>query len=365
MMRLFTVFCVVILSTAVTAKSLPLNLIKLPPHFKISLYAKVTDARSLALGPNGIVFVGTRAQGDVYALIPNKSFSKASQVIRIAQDLNQPNGVTYFNGALYVAEIHRILAFPNIVQQLKNPKKVVLYDKLPTNKHHGWRYIGIGPDNWLYIAIGAPCNICVSKLPFATISRLSLDGKKFEVYAKGVRNSVGFDWSPSTKALWFTDNGGDWLGDNIPPDELNNAPTANMNFGYPYFWGNNQPYPTFGKNKSSKGMTPPALALGPHVAALGMRFYTGHQFPKTYFHQIFIAEHGSWNRSQKIGYRITLVKLKNNQAISRSVFASGWLQGQKYWGRPVDVLTLPDGSLLVSDDYADAVYRISYTGLPH
>lgn len=231
---------------------------------------------------------------------------------------------------------------------------------MPTDLDHGWRYIGIGPDHKLYIAIGAPCNACISKLPYATIYRMNLDGTDFQMYAQGVRNSVGFDWDPVTKKLWFTDNGRDWLGNNIPPDKLNYAPQQGMDFGFPYFWGDNKPDPKFGKMKSAHNMIKPALKLGPHVAALGMRFYTGNMFPAVFHHQIFIAEHGSWNRSKKIGYRIMLVKMKNHQVMSLKVFASGWLQGQRYWGRPVDVLVLPDGSLLVSDDYVGVVYCIRY-----
>ncbi|EKD77282.1 MAG: hypothetical protein ACD_42C00398G0002 [uncultured bacterium] len=231
---------------------------------------------------------------------------------------------------------------------------------MPTNPSHGWRYIGVGPDHWLYIAIGAPCNVCESKLPYATISRIKLNGKDFEVYAEGVRNSVGFDWDPVTKKLWFTDNGRDWMGDELPPDKLNNAPHAGMNFGFPYFYGDNKPDPEFGKMRSAKEMTPPAFELEAHVASLGMRFYTGKMFPSQYHNQIFIAEHGSWNRSKKIGYRVVMITLKNDKPVSQKIVVSGWLQGDKYWGRPVDLLVMPDGSLLVSDDYAGVVYRISY-----
>lgn len=342
------------------ANPLPLNLIKLPPHFTISIYAEAPNARSLALGSNGIVFVGTRSEGKVYALLPDHHFLKAKKVIVIAKDLNQPNGVAFYQDTLYVSEISQILKFENIEKNLNYPKYQLFYSQLPTNEHHGWRYISIGPDHKLYIAIGAPCNVCLSENPYATISSINLDGKKFQVYAEGIRNSVGFDWDPITKKLWFTDNGRDWLGSDIPPDELNFAPHSGMNFGFPFFWGDNQPDPKFGKMRSSKDMIKPALKLDPHVAALGMHFYTGHMFPQTYYHQIFIAEHGSWNRLSKIGYRIILVKMKNHKPVSREVFASGWLQWQHYWGRPVDVLVLPDGSLLVSDDYAGVVYRIAY-----
>lgn len=342
--------------------SLPLQDIHLPPHFKITLYAEnVKNARSMTLGDHGIVFVGSRKAGKVYALLPDVNFSKAKQVITLASDLKSPNGVTYYNDTLYVAEIHRILKFPNIEKNLSNPKYDVIYDQLPTKSDHGWRYMAIGPDHWLYLGIGAPCNACEEKLPFATISRIQLDGKNFQIYATGIRNTVGFDWDPVTKYLWFTENGRDWLGENIPPDELNIASHAGMNFGFPYFWGNGHRDTHFSNDKiSEKDVTSPALELPAHVAALGMRFYTGKMFPKEYFHQVFIAEHGSWNRFNKVGYQIVLITVKHHQPISQSVFASGWMKNEDYWGRPVDVLVMPDGSLLVSDDYANAVYRITY-----
>lgn len=360
MYQFFLTYIVFCLHFECFANQPPLDLIHLPKHFHISVYAKVPGARSLTLGDNGIVYVGSRAPGKVYALLPDKNFSRAKKVVVIAKNLTQPNGVAYANGALYVAEIHRILKFSDIESHLSDPKYQVIYNTLPTDKRHGWRYIGIGPDQWLYIGIGAPCNVCESKLPFATIARMHLDGSNFQIYAKGIRNTVGFDWNPETKALWFTDNGRDWLGNDIPPDELNVAPKQGLNFGFPYFWGNNQPDPTYGKNKSAKGMIEPAYDLEAHAAALGMRFYTGNMFPKDYHHQIFIAEHGSWNRVGKVGYRVMLISMKNNKAISASVFASGWLQYEKFWGRPVDLEILPDGSLLVSDDYAGFVYRITY-----
>lgn len=342
------------------SKALPLDRIQLPAGFNISVYAYVPDARSLALGDDGIVFVGSRGAGKVYAVLPGKNFSHAKEVLVIASDLKQPNGVDYKDGSLYVAESERILRFPNIEKQLKNPTYQILYDHLPTARGHHWRYMRIGPDQWLYIGIGAPCNVCLEKDPFATLARIRLDGKDFQIFARGIRNTVGFDWDPITKELWFTDNGRDWLGNNIPPDELNKAPRAGMDFGFPYYWGDNKPDPTFGKMRKSQGMTIPEFELGPHVAALGMRFYTGTMFPEEYQHQIFIAEHGSWNRFQKIGYRISRVRVKNGKAISYDAFASGWLQGNSYWGRPVDLLILPDGSLLVSDDHAGILYRITY-----
>ncbi|MDX5444067.1 MAG: PQQ-dependent sugar dehydrogenase, partial [Hymenobacteraceae bacterium] len=261
-----------------------------------------------------------------------------------------------------VAEISRILKFPNIEKDLKNPPKPqVVYGKYPTDRHHGWKFIAFGPDGKLYVPVGAPCNVCESEKPvFSTITRLNPDGSGFEIFAEGIRNTVGFDWHPQTKELWFTDNGRDMMGDNIPPDELNRAPQKGMHFGFPYCHGTDIKDPKYGDKRSCSEFTPPVQNLGPHVAALGMRFYTGSMFPAEYKNQIFIAEHGSWNRSKPIGYRVMLVKQNSNGASTYQPFAEGWLQGNDDWGRPVDVQQLPDGSLLVSDDKNDAIYRISY-----
>jgi len=349
--------------TITTTAILPLNKIKLPSGFHISVYAKnIAGARQMALGKNGVVFVGSRRSDKVVAIIPNKNLTQAKKVIVIARHLDMPNGVAFHDGDLYVAETSRIVRYKNIMQHLmRPPKPTIVTDTLPTNPHHGWRVIKFGSDGWLYVGIGAPCNVCIRKDPrFATIMRMHANGSDPQIFAKGVRNSVGFAWDPATKDLWFTDNGRDWLGDNLPPDELNVAPKQGMDFGFPYFYGNNVPDPKYGTLRSSTGMTPPALDLDPHVAALGMVFYTGKPFPKKYHNQIFIAEHGSWNRSRKIGYRIIWVRIKNNHALAKHIFASGWLQGQRSWGRPVDVLVMPDGALLVSDDFAGVIYRIGY-----
>jgi glucose/arabinose dehydrogenase len=237
----------------------------------------------------------------------------------------------------------------------------IFVDGLPSEAHHGWKYIAFGPDGMLYVPIGAPCNICLSEDErFASILRVSADGDRLEIFARGVRNTVGFDWHPGTGDLWFTDNGRDWLGDNSPPDELNRAPGKGHHFGYPFCHGGDIADPDFGDQRGCEEFVAPEQNLGPHVAALGLRFYTGYQFPPEYRGQVLIAEHGSWNRSKKIGYRITLVQIRNGRAASYEVFAEGWLDGQKAWGRPVDLLQLPDGSILVSDDYAGAIYRISY-----
>ena len=342
-----------------------LSLIRLPDGFSISLYAsQVPNARSLALGEGGTVFVGTRSEGSVYALVDGDADHKAEKVVRLADGLFAPNGVAFRDGALYVAEIHRILRFDDIEARLDNPPQpVVVNGGLPTDRWHGWKFIGFGPDDKLYVPVGAPCNVCTrADERYASLLRMNADGSEVEVFARGIRNTVGFDWHPHTGELWFTDNGRDNLGDDVPPDELNRAPQAGLHFGFPYCHAGRIPDPEFGRSRPCGDFTGTAQELGPHVAAIGMRFYTGTMFPAAYRNQIFIAEHGSWNRSDPIGYRISLVRLKDNSPISYEVFAQGWLQGRSAWGRPADVLVMPDGALLVSDDRADVVYRISYEG---
>lgn len=343
-----------------------LEAISLPSGFSIAVYAdSVDDARSLALGARGTVFVGSRDAGIVYALVDTNRDAKADEVITLLRELDMPNGIAFRDGALYVAVVSRILRFDSIETRLRNPPTpVVITDRLPREEHHGWRYIGFGPDGWLYVASGAPCNICnpPGEL-FATILRLRPRGSDLQVFARGVRNSVGFAWHPRTHELWFTDNGRDWLGPDAPPDELNRAPVIGLHFGYPFCHGGTNADPDFGAAPHRcADYVPPEQALGAHVAALGMRFYTGTMFPAEYQGHIFIAEHGSWNRLIPVGYRITLVRLENGRAASYTPFAKGWLRGGSAWGRPVDLLVMPDGALLVSDDQANVVYRISYGG---
>jgi glucose/arabinose dehydrogenase len=340
-----------------------LKSIRVPPGFSIHMYAaKVPGARSMTLGERGTVFVGSRGQGNVYALVDRDGDHKADEVIVVAKGLNKPNGVAFRNGALYVAEMSRILRFDRIESHLADPgTPVVVNDDFPRDTHHGWKFIAFGPDGMLYVPVGAPCNVCEREDPrYASIMRMRPDGSGLETFARGVRNTVGFDWHPETKELWFTDNGRDWLGDDFPPDELNHAPVKDLHFGFPYWHGRDIRDPKFGSGMKSGEFVPPAQELGPHVASLGMRFYTGSMFPESYRNQIFIAEHGSWNRSTRIGYRVTIVRLEGGKAKGYEVFAEGWLSGGEAWGRPVDVLVMPDGSLLVSDDKAGAIYRITY-----
>ncbi len=341
-----------------------LSEIKLPQGFHISLFAKVNNARSLALGEKGTVFVGNRTGDSVYALVDGDDDGYAEKKYVVASKMKMPNGVAVYNGALYIAELSKIWRIDNIEANLENPPKPVLVnDSFPAVEHHGWKNIAFGPDGKLYVPVGAPCNICNDNEKdkrYASITRMNPDGSGLEVFTNGVRNSVGLAWHPDTKELWFTDNGRDQLGDDVPADELNRAPQKDMHFGYPYCHEGRISDPEFGKGHDCSQFVPPAARLGPHVAALGLKFYTGSMFPASYHNQIFIAEHGSWNRSQPIGYRISLVTLEGNTVKNYQPFAEGWLQNGKAWGRPVDVLQLKDGSLLVSDDYANAVYRITY-----
>lgn len=343
-------------------QDLPLNKIRLPDGFEISIYASdVPGARSMAVGPNGTLFVGTRV-GKVYAIVDRNQNNRADEVITVARGLRMPNGVAFRGGALYVGEVSRVLRYDNIEARLSNPPTpVVVNDTFPGDRHHGWKFIRFGPDGQLYVPVGAPCNVCErSDGHYALIMRMNPDGTGLEVFARGVRNTVGFDWHPETKTLWFTDNGRDWLGDDVPPDELNHAARKGLHFGFPYCHGGDISDPEFGGKHACEEFVPPAMKLGPHVAAIGMRFYTGTMFPDRYRNQIFIAEHGSWNRSTPIGYRVTLVRLEENRAVTYEVFAEGWLQGNAAWGRPADVLVMPDGALLVSDDRAGVIYRIVY-----
>jgi glucose/arabinose dehydrogenase len=372
--RLLALALVLLLATAVVylrrfrAPATRLSDIRLPPGFTIGLYARVPGARSLALGDSGTVFVGSRAEGAVYAVVDRNRDGAADEVLTIGRGLRTPNGVAFRDGALYVAETPRVLRYEGIESRVRDPAPpLVVTADLPDEDHHGWRYIRFGPDGLLYIGSGAPCNVCESADEHvATILRMRPDGAGLEVFARGVRNTVGFDWHPETRELWFTDNGRDWLGEDRPPDELNRAPAPGMHFGFPYCHGKGIPDPELGAKRRCvpPESTPPEYELGPHVAALGMRFYTGAMFPATYRSQIFIAEHGSWNRVHPIGYRITLVRLERTRPVSYETFAEGWLSGGRASGRPVDLLIMPDGAMLVSDDRAGAVYRIAYAE-PH
>ena len=341
-----------------------LKLIELPPGFRIDVYADdVENARQMAWGDNGTLFVGSRRAGKVYAVVDADGDHRADQVHVIARNLDMPSGIAFRDGALYIGAVGTIYRMDDVEDQVADPPRpVVVTEAFPDDTHHGWKYLGFGPDGKLYVPVGAPCNICLQE-DYAEIRRMDPDGSNIESYVQGVRNTVGFDWQPGTGDLWFTDNGRDMLGDDIPPDELNHVTEPGQHFGYPYCHGGDIADPEFGAQRDCRQFRPPAQRLGPHVAALGMKFYTGETFPARYHNQIFIAEHGSWNRSNKIGYRVTLVTLDGDGSVTAyEPFATGWLQGENNWGRPADVLNAPDGSLLVSDDQAGVIYRIWYKG---
>ncbi|MBT1703420.1 PQQ-dependent sugar dehydrogenase [Chryseosolibacter indicus] len=346
------------------SKSLPLDKLKLPAGFKIGVFAEVHNARSLAISPSGVIYVGNRDGDKVYAGKDSDGDFVADKKWTIASDLTMPNGVAFKDGDLYVAETTRIIKFPGIESKLNNPgKPVVVNDSYPEQDGHQWKYIAFGPDGKLYVPVGAPCNICEPKEEiYATITRMNADGSGREIFAKGVRNTVGFTWHPTTKELWFTDNGRDLLGDDVPNCELNVAPKAGLHFGYPYCHEGSVKDPEFGNKRPCSDFVAPVQKMGAHVAPLGLKFYTGDMFPETYKNQVVVAKHGSWNRSKKSGYELSLVKLEGNKSVGHETFVSGWLDNdsQKAWGRPVDVLQLNDGSLLVSDDQANVIYRITY-----
>jgi glucose/arabinose dehydrogenase len=343
---------------------LQLDQVQLPPGFAIELVSDaVPSARAMTFGSQGTLFVGSKDAGSVYALRYDGPLP--AEPILIAEGLTQPHGVAFRDGALYVAEISRILRFDDIEARLHQPPApVVVYDALPSYKHHGMRTLRFGPDGLLYYPIGAPCNICLPAQQYAAIHRLDVGSRppRSEKIADGVRNTVGFDFHPGTGELWFTDNGRDFLGENVPPDELNRLAEQGQHFGYPHCHGGDVRDPEFGLRSDCADFAAPAQKLAPHAAALGMRFYTGEQFPPEYRGRIFIAERGSFNRAEPIGYRISEVILDGDRAVAYRPFAEGWMRGGRAWGRPVDVEIAPDGALLVSDDTRGAVYRIRYLG---
>ena len=357
------------ISIADAKADVQLDKLKLPEGFTIDVWAaEVPNARSLALSETGIVFVGNRQENNVYALVDENADGKADSKYILATELRMPNGVAIKDGDLYVAEVSRILRFKDIENKLTNPTYEVVYDGYSDEAHHGWKFIAFGPDGLLYIPVGAPCNICISEDPiFASITRLDVSkpGAKPEIYAHGVRNSVGMTWHPKTKELWFTDNGRDMLGDDTPDCELNKATTLGQHFGYPYWHAGTIKDPEVGsEGKEAAFYAAPEAKLGAHTAPLGLRFYTGDQFPASYKNQLFIAKHGSWNRSKKSGYEVVLARLDSmGKVSSQEIMVSGWLDQatQEAWGRPVDVQQLADGSLLISDDVANCIYRLSYT----
>lgn len=345
-----------------------LDKLTLPPNFKIDVWAAdIPNARAMTITEEGIVFVGNRQEDKVYAVIDENGDGKADSKFILAEGLQMPNGVAYKDGDLYVAEVSRILRFKDIKNNLGNPSYEVVYDGFPTETHHGWKFIAFGPDGKLYVPVGAPCNICDPEEDiFASITRLDVNAPnpEPEVYAHGVRNTVGFDWNPQTGNMWFTDNGRDMMGDDIPNCELNKITEAGQHFGYPYWHAGDVKDPEFGDAGGAQSdYVAPAALMGPHNAPLGMRFYEAGMFPSSYDNSIFVAKHGSWNRSKKSGYVVAVEKLDgNSNVVGEEIFIQGWLDeaSQEAWGRPVDVQELPDGSMLISDDMAGVIYRVTY-----
>jgi glucose/arabinose dehydrogenase len=359
------------LGAAAPAVAAPqLDKLRVPAGFRVELLTDaVANARQMTLGRSaadkGIVYVGSASAGKVYAV--EYEASGRANVRTIAAGLQLPTGVAYRDGALFVGAGARVLRLDGIDDKLAAPPAPVLVsDRFPSDTHHGRRFIAFGPDAKLYVSVGAPCNVCLPDDRHGVIERMNVDGSAIETVARGVRNSVGFDWSPVDRTLWFTDNGRDMLGDDVPADELNRVTRTGEHFGFPFCHQGDVPDPEFGAQRPCSDSTAPAAKLGAHVAALGMRFYGGGLFPAAYRGNIFIAEHGSWNRSRKSGYQVVRVAVDGQgRAGPAEPFLQGFLQvdgngRESVWGRPADVLPLPDGSLLVSDDLAGAIYRIRY-----
>jgi len=359
-LKLISLFSWILLSGCIQA-DVQLDLIKLPQGFSIEVYAEgVENARQMVRGTQGTVFVGSRRAGKLWAVTDSDGDQRAESVRLIDEGLDLPSGLEFLDGSLYVGALDKVLRYDNIEMLLDSPPEpVVVTDELPDKTHHGWKYLRFGPDGKLYIPVGAPCNICDDQ-GFGEIRRMNPDGSGMETYARGVRNSVGLAFHPENGQLWFTDNGRDRLGDDLPADELNHAPQAGLHFGFPYCHQGDLLDEQFGKGKSCDDYTPPVAKLDPHGAALGLAFYTGDMFPEEFKNRLFITQHGSWNRSEKIGYQVRVLEVQaDGRVLDNKVFASGWLQNEEAWGRPNDVLVMPDGALLVSDDQANVIYRIS------
>lgn len=348
--------------TVTPASDIPLDKLKLPPGFKAEIWATgMPGARAMAMADNGKMYVGTRGIGRVYEVTDNGS-SRTSRVV--IDKLNQPAGVEYKDGSLYVIAIDKALRFDGITRNPQaQPVDMTAAFKLPKEQHHNWKYIKFGPDGKLYVPYGAPCNICQPGEEYAQIRRYNKDGSGMEVVARGVRNTQGFDWHPVTKEMWFTDHGRDWMGDDSPEDELNRMPAAGLNFGFPTCHANGVVDREFGKPGACNGVTLPVAGMGPHAAVMGIRFYTGNMFPAEYRNAMFIARKGSWNRSKKYGYDVVAVTATpDGKNVKVTPFLTGFLDPatDKFWGRPTYLQQLPDGSMLVSDEQLGAIYRISY-----
>jgi len=381
--RLVAALCAAALGAGLTAFARqapqtprPLGALVVPAGFRFEVFAEnVGNARMMTLGPQGTVFVGSQFAGKVYAVVDRDGDHKADRVVTIATGLRQPNGVAMRNGALYVATTSQILRFDDIEKQLDAPPKpVTVRDDLPNpNQGHTWKFIAFGPDDMLYTSVGSTCNICAPAAMTAAILRMKPDGSALETYAEGVRNSVGFAWHPVTRELWFTDNGRDMMGDDVPDDELNVAYKPGMHFGFPFCHQGDVADPEFGAQRACSTAEPPVQKLGAHVAAIGFTFYTGTMFPARYKNAAIIAEHGSWNRSTPSGYRVMAAFTDRRRVTGYEPFLDGFLPGAggapggrgatgAASGRPADTLQLADGSMLISDDMGNRLIRVSYSG---
>ncbi len=357
-------WAVLVMLTPARAGHLPIDQIRLPDGFKIEVFAdSVPNVRQLSISPSGTIFAGSRREGKVYAIVDRDRDWRADEVFVIASGLAMPSGTAFRDGALYVAATDRVLRFDDIENRLDDPPDpVVLVDDLPAARSHGWRYMKFGADGRLYIPIGIPCNACVSPPSFGQILSFDPDGQNRAIHVNGIRSVQGLDWHPVTGEMWFSDNGRDNMGDDMPPDEINRVGARGEDFGAPWCYGGRIPDPDLA-GASCDGFTPPMANLPAHVAPLGIAFYDGDQFPERYRNRLFVMEHGSWNRSTRVGYRITMLDFDTDGAPGYQVFAAGWLGDDgNYWGRPADILVAPDGSLLIADDFAGAIYRISYAG---
>jgi glucose/arabinose dehydrogenase len=349
-------------NTATPPSEIQIDKLKLPPGFKIELWAHgMPGARAMARGDNGKIYIGTRAIGRVYEVTDNGA-QRTSRVV--ASGLTQPAGVAFRNGSLYVMAINQVLRYDGIESNpAVAPVDMTAAFKLPPLQHHNWKYIRFGPDGKLYVPFGAPCNICEPTEEYAQIRRYNADGSGMEVIARGVRNTVGFDWHPQTQELWFSDHGRDWMGDDGPHDELNRMSRTGLNFGFPHCHASGVPDADLKKDKPCDGVTLPVADMGPHTAVMGVHFYTGNMFPADYRNALFVARKGSWNRTKKAGYDVVRVVTDAQGRNARmEPFITGFLdeQTQAFVGRPTYLLQLPDGSLLVSDEQMGAIYRVTH-----
>ncbi|QYJ80490.1 PQQ-dependent sugar dehydrogenase [Shewanella acanthi] len=357
---LYTAICALGLFSAPTMAKNILDKLTVAEGFEVSLFADdVENARQLAVSDSGIVFAGSIKAGNVYALIDSNKDGVADKKIVIASNLQLPSGVAFKDGDLYVSEVSRIIRFKDIEKHLNDAKFEVVYDKFPSDTHHGWKVLAFSPTGELIIPVGVPCNVCAENDNYGRIFSLNLETKKLTTIAKGVRNSVGFDYQPGTNTLWFSDNGRDMMGDDIPPCEINKVSYTGEHFGFPFVHAGTIVDPEFGQGKNPANYTAPALALGAHVAPLGIHFYRGNLFPEAYQQQLFVAEHGSWNRTKKAGYKVAVATIEEGKIVKYTPFLTGFMQNEETLGRPVAFAELRDGSLLVSDDYAGSIYRVT------